>query len=115
MAFAVTPDDFGPQERWRLAREIGWAASTRKRVESNLRCHLYPAFGNRPLRSIKVTNVLEWLSGRLDQGTPKATLRLYFELLDAVVSAAVGDSVIADNPCARIKLNQVSPWPDPCP
>jgi hypothetical protein len=53
------------------------------------------------------TNVLEWLSGRLDEGTPKATLRLYFELLDAVMSAAVADSVIADNPCAEIKLNQV--------
>jgi hypothetical protein len=38
-------------ERWRLSREVGWALETRKRVESNLRCHLYPQFGDRPLRT----------------------------------------------------------------
>ncbi|MFJ8581458.1 tyrosine-type recombinase/integrase [Micromonospora sp. NPDC093277] len=61
-------------ERWRLSREVGWALETRKRVESNLRCHLYPAFGDRPLRAIHLTSVLEWLTRRLEEGTsePKA-------------------------------------------
>jgi hypothetical protein len=60
-------------------------------VESNLRCHLYPAFGDRPLRSITLTGVLEWLSTRLADGTPKSSFKLYFELLDAVMGAAVVD------------------------
>src|SRR5690606_6934759 len=64
----VTLREYG--ERWRLSREVGWALETRKRVESNLRCHLYPVFGDRPLRTIRLTAVLEWLTSRLDEGTP---------------------------------------------
>jgi hypothetical protein len=52
----VTLRDYG--ERWRLAREIGWAVETRKRVESNLRCHLYPAFGEGPMHVITLIDVL---------------------------------------------------------
>ncbi|NJC68820.1 site-specific integrase [Planosporangium thailandense] len=94
-------------ERWRLSREIGWALETRKRVESNLRCHLYPVFGDRQLRTITLTSVLEWLSARLADGTPKSSLKLYIELLDAVMTAAVTDKVIAENPCDGVKLAQI--------
>lgn len=94
-------------DRWRLSREAGWALETRKRVESNLRLHLYPAFGNRPVRAITVTGVLEWLTRKLNDGVPKSSLRLYFEVLDAVLAAAVADKVISDNPCNGIKLTQV--------
>jgi integrase len=80
---------------------------TRKRVESNLRCHLYPVFGNRPIRTITLTSVLEWLSLRLAEGTPKSSLKLYFELLDAVMAAAVTDKVISENPCDGVKLAQI--------
>jgi hypothetical protein len=55
----VTLREYG--KRWRLSREIGWAVETRKRVESNLRCRPYPVFGDRPIRSITLTGVLEWL------------------------------------------------------
>ncbi|WBB65762.1 site-specific integrase [Micromonospora sp. WMMD812] len=94
-------------ERWRLSREVGWALETRKRVESNLRIHLYPVFGDRPLRAINLTSVLEWLTRRLDEGTARSSLKLYFELLDTVLNAAVTDKVIADNPCDGVKLAQV--------
>lgn len=94
-------------ERWRLSREAGWAAETRKRVESNLRCHLYPAFGNQPCRSITLTGVLEWLSLRLTDGTPKSSLKLYFELFDTVMTAAVTDKIITENPCDKIRLPQM--------
>ncbi|MFE9651553.1 tyrosine-type recombinase/integrase [Micromonospora sp. NPDC006431] len=94
-------------DRWRLSREVGWALETRKRVESNLRCHLYPAFGDRPLRAIHLTAVLEWLTRRLEEGTPRTSLKLYFELLDTVLNAAVTDKVIPDNPCDGVKLAQV--------
>jgi integrase len=97
--------DYG--ERWRLAREIGWELETRKRVESNLRCHLYPAFGAQAIRAITPTTVLEWLSRKLLDDTPKSSLKLYFELLDAVLAAAVVDRATADNPCDGVKLAQV--------
>lgn len=94
-------------DRWRLSREIGWALETRRRVESNLRRHLYPAFGDRQIRAITLTSVLEWLSLRLAEGTPKSSLKLYFELLDAVMAAAVADKVITENPCDGVKLAQI--------
>ncbi|GAB3148531.1 site-specific integrase [Micromonospora sonneratiae] len=43
----------------------------------------------------------------LDEGTPKSSLKLYFELLDAVLGAAVTDKLIPDNPCDGVKLSQV--------
>ncbi|MGC4765008.1 site-specific integrase [Micromonospora sp. DT46] len=101
----VTFREYG--ERWRLSREIGWALETRDRVKSNLSRHLYPVFGDRPLRLIRLTGVLEWLTRRLDEGTPKSSLKLYFELLDAVLNAAVTDKIIADNPCDGVRLSQV--------
>ncbi|MET8353469.1 site-specific integrase [Micromonospora sp. NPDC005206] len=94
-------------ERWRLSREIGWAMETRKRVESNLRCHLFPAFGPVTPRSITLTTVLEWLTSQLANDVPKSSMRLYFELLDAILAAAVTDKVIPDNPCDGVKLVKV--------
>ncbi|RZU50998.1 site-specific recombinase XerD [Krasilnikovia cinnamomea] len=94
-------------DRWRLAREIGWVVETRRRTESNLRNHLYPAFGDLPIDSITTTTVLEWLTRRLGAETPQSSLRLYFELFDAVMAAAVADKVISENPCDNIRLSQI--------
>ena len=101
----VTFREYG--ERWRLSREIGWALETRKRVRSNLTHHLYPAFGDRQARTITLTGVLEWLTLRLAEDTPRSSLKLYFELLDSVLAAAVTDKVIASNPCDGVKLSQI--------
>jgi integrase len=94
-------------ERWRVARNIGRALETRRRIESNVRLHLVPEFGNRLVRSITETDVLLWLAQRLGAGIPQSSLRLYFELFDTIMAAAVTDKVIPDNPCDGIKLSQV--------
>jgi integrase len=93
--------------RWRVAREITWAVETRRRIEGNIRLHLAPAFGSRAARAITQTDVLLWLTQRLAAGVPQSSLRLYFELLDTIMAAAVTDKVISDNPCAGIRLSQV--------
>jgi len=93
--------------RWRLSRETGWAVETRERVESNLRVHLVPAFGNSAMRSITLTEVLEWLARQLGEGKAKSSIKLYFELLDAICAAAVADKVMPDNPCAGVRLSKV--------
>jgi integrase len=51
--------------------------------------------------------VLEWLTRRLAEGTPKSSLKLYFEVLDTVLAAAVVDRVAAANPCDGVKLGQI--------
>jgi integrase len=94
-------------ERWREARNITWPSpETRRRIESNIRLHLAPAFPG-VARSITETDVLRWMARELADGTPQSTLRLYFELLAAILAAAVRDKVIEDNPCDAIKLSQV--------
>ncbi|HEY8533767.1 MAG TPA: hypothetical protein VIL44_07845, partial [Micromonospora sp.] len=47
------------------------------------------------------------LAGRLDEGTPRSSLKLYFELLDTVMAAATADRIIPSNPCDGVKLAQV--------
>ncbi|WP_319463204.1 hypothetical protein [Micromonospora sp. RTP1Z1] len=85
-------------DRWRLARNIGWALETRRRIESNVRRHLVPEFGNRLVRSITQTDVLLWLAERLGAGVPQSSLRLYFELFDAIMATAVTDKAIPRQP-----------------
>ncbi|WP_228543175.1 site-specific integrase [Micromonospora sp. S-DT3-3-22] len=94
-------------QRWREARESGWATETRRRIPQNLRKHLLPVFGARPIRSINLTDVLAWLSRLLDDGTPKSSVSLYFGLFKTIMNAAVVDKVIPDNPCNGVKLAQI--------
>jgi hypothetical protein len=57
--------------------------------------------------SFAFVDVLRWLAKELADGVPQSSLRLYFELLDAVMAAALRDKVTQDNPCDGIKLSQV--------
>ncbi|GIJ22383.1 tyrosine-type recombinase/integrase [Micromonospora lutea] len=94
-------------QRWRESRESGWATETRRRIPQNLRKHLLPVFGEKPIRSINLTDVLAWLSRLLDDGTPKSSVSLYFGLFKTIMNAAVIDKVIPDNPCNGVKLAQI--------
>ncbi|MEU1360785.1 site-specific integrase [Micromonospora zamorensis] len=94
-------------QRWREARESGWATETRRRIPQNLRKHLLPVFGEKAIRSINLTDVLAWLSRLLDDGTPKSSVSLYFGLFKTIMNAAVVDKVIPDNPCNGVKLAQI--------
>lgn len=91
-------------ERWRLAREAGFAPTTRERVEINLRLHLYPTFGHRPIRAIGPTDVLEWLTAMVRAGAAKNSIRVYFEVLRIVLNAARADKVIPDSPTTGINV-----------
>lgn len=93
-------------DRWRQARNITWVIDTRSRIESNLRLHLKPAFPG-VARAITQTDVLQWLSRYLEAGLAMSSVRLYFELFDTVMAAAVLDGAIEFNPCDGIKLSQV--------
>lgn len=94
-------------ERWCRSRASGWALETRKRIPGNIRNHLNPEFGTSAMRSMTLTDVLEWMTRRLATGTPKSSLKLYFELLKTIMNAAVTDRVIRHNPCDGVKIAQV--------
>ena len=59
------------------------------------------------VRAITQTDALLWLAQQLAAGVPQSSLRLYFELFDTIMAAAVTDKAIPDNPCDGIKLSQV--------
>lgn len=94
--------DYG--ERWRLSRQIGQALDYQRHTESRLRHHLYPHFGKRQMRAVTVTDVLEWVGLLLRSNVAQSSVKTYFDLLNAVMNAAVADKIISDNPCKAVRL-----------
>jgi integrase len=94
-------------DRWRVSRTIGQALEYQRHTESRLRIHLYPSFGNRPIRKITVTEVLEWLANRRAEGVANTSMRTYFDLLNMVMNAAKVDKEIDDNPCQGIRISAI--------
>lgn len=92
-------------ERWRTS-QVQHRASTVTQVESHLRNHVYPTFGDRPIGSIRPSEVQAWVKERSGHLAP-ATLEVAYRYLVSVMRAAVDDRVITRNPCVRIKLPKV--------
>ena len=89
-----------------------WEAShvgregTARIVDNALRLHLLPRLGDRPMASVRRSDVqamVKALSGRLAAGT----VRNVYDVTARVFSAAVEDRVIASSPCRRILLPRV--------
>jgi integrase len=82
--------------------------STATSVEQQLRLHVYPIIGNRPLRSVRPSDVqalVRSLSERLASGT----VRVIYGRLSAVFNAAVRDRVIATTPCVDVRRPSAAP------
>jgi integrase len=94
-------------ERWRLSRQIGQALEYQRHIESRLRHHHYPYFGDRPVRAITVTTVLEWITKLLQANVAQSSVKTYFDLLNAIMNAAVADKLITDNPCKAVRLSAI--------
>ena len=94
-------------ERWRLSRQIGQALEYRRHIESRLRHHHYPYFRDRPIRAITVTDILEWIAKLLSKNVAQSSVKTYFDLLNAILNAAVADKVISDNPCKAIRISTI--------
>lgn len=92
-------------EQWRTS-QVQHRASTATQVESHLRNHVYPTFGDRPIASIRPSEVQAWVKERSESLAP-ATLEVVYRYFVSVMRAAVDDRVITRNPCVRIKLPKV--------
>lgn len=91
-------------ERWRTTAVH--KGTTPSRVERGLRLHIYPVFGDRPIVSIRPSEVQAWVKDRSQVLAP-STLRVTFSYMVTVMLTAVRDRTIAVNPCAGIKLPEV--------
>lgn len=75
---------------------------SRQQAEWQWRKYVDPAFGDWSLSKIKFEDVQEWRSGLLANGTGEPTVRLLYNLLKSLMTAAVEQDKITRNPC-RIK------------
>jgi integrase len=93
-------------ETWRQAKPH--RPTTASSVEGHLRVHAYPAFGDRPLSRIRLSDVQGWVTGlEKSKGMAPSTVRTTFNSVRAVFRAAVKDRVIASSPCDGVDLPDV--------
>jgi integrase len=94
-------------ERWRQTRQITQALDYQRHLDSRLRNHHYPFFGDRPIRSITVTDVLEWITKLLQNHVAQSSVRTYFDVLNVIMNAAVVDKAITENPCRAVRISAI--------
>jgi len=89
--------------------------STRVATEVRIRVHVLPTLGALELRAIKPSNVQQWL--RTLENLAATYQRVIYSSLNAILTAAVDDELIARNPCkARsvrrpaLPARKVIPW-----
>jgi integrase len=89
-------------EHWRAA-QVQHRPTTAAQVETNLRRHVYPILGERPIGAIRRSEVQGWVK---DRGTvlAPATVCLIYNYVSAVFRSAVDDRVISRTPCTKINL-----------
>lgn len=92
-------------EQWRTSRS--WAPNTATRVESVFRLHLYPVLGDRPIGSIRPSDVQSWVA-KLSKTLAPSTVGVVATNLSGVMKAAVLDRIIPSSPCVGIDLPRVA-------
>jgi integrase len=88
-------------EQWRAGQLHRGGTSTS--VEQQLRLHVYPHIGDRPLSSIRTTEI-QALVSRLSHVLAPSTLAVVYGRVVAVFRAAVKDRLIGSSPCVDIRL-----------
>lgn len=91
--------------------------STRVGVETRLRVHVYPYFGDVELRAIGPAAVQSWGRKLQQRGLAETYRRTIFANVSAVFTAAVDDERLRRNPCAarsvtrpRGEYPKIAPW-----
>ncbi|MBI2170325.1 MAG: site-specific integrase [Actinobacteria bacterium] len=91
-------------EDWR-ARQL-YRQTTVDLATTLLRNHILPAFGDRPIRSIRPGEVQAWVRDRSAVLAP-STVDVAFRFLSSICATAVVDGHIERTPCEGIKLPRI--------
>ena len=87
--------------------------STVVQVDAHLRNHVLPAFGDRPLASLRPSEIQTWVRGRTEVLAP-STVEVVYRLLSAILNDAVADHLIVRNPAKGARLpRQAKPQVEP--
>lgn len=88
-------------EAWRTAQVH--RQSTADRLEVELRRRIYPEFGDRPIASIRPSEVQTWVKGLSAELAP-ATVELTVRTLASLFRAAMRDRIVLSSPCDGVRL-----------
>ncbi|MFE0135707.1 tyrosine-type recombinase/integrase [Streptomyces sp. NPDC059037] len=88
-------------ERWRTSAVH--RPTSASRVERGLRNHIYPTFGDRPVASIRPSDIQAWIKDRSQVLAP-STLTVTYAYLVTPLRTAVRDRIIASSPCDGVRL-----------
>jgi site-specific recombinase XerD len=73
--------------------------------------HIMGYFGDLPMLDIYATDIKEWLTGLKQAGVKATTRKRLKQLLSSILSSAVDDKYIAENPCLLVKTDAVAQKP----
>ncbi|MEH1056172.1 site-specific integrase [Micromonospora sp. CPCC 206171] len=90
---------------------------TRDRIEYELRLHVYPVFGHKPLTAIQPATIRDWARRLQESGLAASYRRVLFTDVSMIFNAAVDDKKIVSNPFAVKSIRRpkalptkVVPW-----
>jgi integrase len=93
-------------ESWRLAQVH--RPATQAHVETNLRRHVYPYFGQRRLATIRPSEIQAWVT-RLTGKLSPATVQVFHGIVAAIFKAAIRDRRVRASPCESTTLPKKLP------
>ncbi len=99
----VTVREYAVQ--WQAAQV--WRTKTAKRVETDLRVHIFPVLGDRALASVRPSDVQGLVKG-LSVKLAASSVKVTYSTARSMFKAAVDDRVIASSPCVRVKLPSIT-------
>ena len=91
---------------WRSTKG-GISGKTLGTYDSQLRLHLIPHFGDKPLTAINTALIRKWVSKLAENKTGATTIRQSYRLLRQIMESAFLEERISRNPCAGIKLPKI--------
>ncbi|MFG2300286.1 hypothetical protein [Actinacidiphila glaucinigra] len=83
-------------------------ATTSEQNGSAMNLHILPTFRAEPLRDITTPQVRRWRTTLLGRGVDGATVAKAYQILRAIMNAALDDGLVQRNPC-RIKGGATTP------
>jgi integrase len=93
-------------ESWRTAQVH--RLTTRAHVETNLRKHVYPYFGERRLASVRPSEIQAWVTTLSAKLSP-STVQVIHGIFAAIYKSAIRDHKVNASPCESTKLPKKMP------
>jgi len=94
-------------ETW-LTSQVHLRDATRRQYEGALRLRVLPALGDRPLASVKRSDVQSLVNAWAAEGAAAGSIgNAYFKVLRLIFKSAVLDGLVAKSPCVAIRRPQI--------